>query len=218
MKSFPSGVPEYFDFKVGMEGIQGTSFILMCSIAPNCFLSDPMNSPSGSALPRIIEIDSFSKGASLGISADFEKDSTGFFILSQGAYPEITRISLCGAEGCKECTNDYSDCQSCEFGEFAKDPLTEETLCLANCPNPKLERVSLDAAKCVNCLTEWEADRNACRFSQPFFLKETTEEYFDPFSSESIEITFENSSETLIKLPDNFPWAIFFEVSILLKI
>lgn len=211
LKLFPSSNTEILDFKIGIEGIQGTSYVLMCSISPYCDLSDPSTALSGSPLPSIKILEDLTQGALLGLAFQNE-DEVSFFVSSQ-YNPQITRVGICGGDGCGICSPDYSECQTCSFGFETTDPETGAKICISECENKQIERLSTKLSKCVNCLTDYSEDRETCSDTTSFFLKEVSEGFFDPYSSLSLEVSFEKSSEHIPKLPSSFEWNFIFEVT-----
>lgn len=212
LKVFPSGITDIYDSKVGMQGIDGTSLIILCSIDPFCTITDPSSAPSGFPLPAIRTVENLSKGGILGLAFQNEEE-TDFFIVSR-SYPQFTRVALCGGDGCGKCKSDYTECETCDFGFETTDPETGGKVCISECQNKQLERLSTKLSRCVNCLTEHEKDKEVCTFTTDFFLKKTTEQYSDEFSSLTVEIAFKDSSEHLPKISDELKWSLVFNVNL----
>lgn len=210
LKLFPSPYTEIRDFKIGIQGISDTSLVIMCSIATYCSLTDPAAAPSGFPLPEIQKIENLSKGATLSLA--FQNEDEISFYVSSFSLPEITRVAICGGDGCSKCSSDYSTCESCGFGLETTDPLTGGKLCISECVNKQLEKLSPKLSRCVNCLTEYENDKDVCTATTDFFMKNVTEEFSDEYSSLSLEISFQKSSEHLPQLPQDFKWRLIFDV------
>ena len=216
LKQFPAPTPSsitpaYIDIKYSLVGVKDTKFILICAVYPHCYFANPLDSPSGAALPRNFELSWHPDGPVVGMAFQGE-DETLFYALTASNATKFIGISLCGGDGCGRCSADYSNCQSCRFGDEIIDPVTSQRSCLFESPNRAIERISKTALRCVNCLTEASVDTTVCNFTKSFVLKKAGADKEDIYSSLSVEISFDLSSEFLALIPNDYPWLTYFNV------
>ena len=211
LKDFPSPDHSYATISE-FRAIDKTKFVIFCMYRPICFLANPLDSPSGSLLPQILKLHYPPSGPIKAMYFQNEGE-TMFYVLKQGMYTlDIKAISICGGAGCGVCSADYLGCETCRVGDVVVNPLTQEKTCLSECPQKDIKRVLKKELRCVDCLREASVDPSVCNFTKTYFLKQASEANEDIYSSKSIEISFEDSSELLLSIPDSYKWNSYFTV------
>jgi hypothetical protein len=121
---------------------------------------------------------------------------------SKQGYFTMGRVSICGGVGCKICKPDLSDCEDCvDDITLIPDPLSDDHVCLYNCKDPVLERISLPNKRCINCLTERELDLTECYFTHDFTIKEVKGGPLKNMNaSHTFRLAFPNSTNIINKI------------------
>lgn len=141
-------------------------------------------------------------GIKNGVGNTFVYTPVFFYSQTEGKSYGMARISICGSVGCAHCNGQLTDCQECQEGvQLFPDPVYNDQVCISMCPNPSVEVLSIINKRCINCLSEYSLDRNACWMVKDFDVVEISptkgDTGMDEFSSHTFKLTFTNSSNII---------------------
>lgn len=204
-----------------MKAVEETDFVLAKAIT-FVYMINPKDYPEGESDAKYLLVADFG-GYSGGIETlAIENRKASYAYTFSTLQKSFIRINLCGGFGCNECTDDYKDCVSCDY-DLMKIfmPFEKDHECRSQCyGNLTTNKFDPPTHKCVDCVKRpWEAEHPiTCGMTQNFSLIKAPDTHEDPYSSNSIEISFKNSSDSIqviqTQTEGKFNWSKIFIVKL----
>lgn len=200
--------------------IEETDFVLVKFITYLYLINPNENSLGESDANYILvgKLDDSTLTDTGGLSIQGQKATYSYIFSPQNK--GFIRINLCGGFGCSRCSQNYTDCEACDYNLMRIFiPFDKDHQCRSECPgNLTTNKFDDTSGTCVDCVKEsWKAENPiTCGMIQNFSLIRTPDSHSDPFSSISFEVSFKNSSDSIgiiqTQTNNNFNWSKIFLV------